>query len=234
MAEEARSLSLTLALSMLSLAGVLALALSFLFLLTPGKSSTSFDRAISSWITQCDPATNGALSVLEPQTINASISGSYFSANVSIDSTVRYQQIMGYGAGLPQASAYVLANLKAKNNTAYTMVLNKLFSRDAASMSILRFPLASCDFSMTSTSFDEVDDDYDLSEFAIDADSDYIIEVLKDVKKIRPDLKLMAAPWSPPSWLKVNDSLIAYSNNNTVSARIPSVCCILMQCMISC
>lgn len=175
---------------------------------------------LQSWITTCNTTTGAVIDLLQPSTLSQQ-RNTNFNVTIEINANIEYQDMLGYGAGLPQASASVLISLKERNQTAYDMVLKKLFtsSEEGAKMNFLRFPIGSCDFSLTSTSttYDEVQGNYNLSYFAIDDDSqNYIVQVLKDVKAIRPDLKIIATPWSPPSWLKVNDSLVAYSDNNTL------------------
>lgn len=168
------------------------------------------------WLTTADARTGAATAVLEPSRLSSESSS--FQAKASINLNVQYQEMLGYGAGLPQASAFVLHSLKSRNSTAYQLVLKKLFTsdQDGAKMNFLRFPIGSCDFSMVSTSYDEVKDDYSLSHFAVDADSQYIIDVLKDVRSLNPSLQIIATPWSAPSWLKVQGTLTANSNDNTL------------------
>jgi hypothetical protein len=121
--------------------------------------------------------------------------------NVSIDSELLtlhintstfFQDIQGYGAGLPQSSALVLMNLKANQPSLYFELLEKLFGKvEGASISAIRFPIGSCDFSMTNTTYDEVDSDFNLEKFAVDTDSKLIFDVLRDVVKINPTIKLI-------------------------------------------
>jgi glucosylceramidase len=95
--------------------------------------------------------------------------------------------------------------------------MKTLFSTNGgAGLNILRFPLGSCDFSMSNTSYDEVDGDYSLSQFSIDPDTEYIIEVITDALRINSAITIIGSPWSAPSWLKVMDSLIGLNNKNTL------------------
>ncbi len=77
--------------------------------------------------------------------------------NYQINSSKKLQQILGYGAGLPQASAKVLIDLKRRNEKLYGYTMNKLFGskNDGAGINILRFPMGSSDFSIVNTSYDE-------------------------------------------------------------------------------
>jgi O-glycosyl hydrolase len=147
---------------------------------------------IKSWLTQSDNSGN-AIHLLEEQPpIFSSVFSVKDSEKISIDisSSSKLQTIEGFGAGLPQGSAYVLYNLKQKNPDLYQTTLQKLFTKDnnGMNMNILRFPIGSCDFSITNTTYDEVYWDWDLSEFSIDKDSEMIVEVLLDVGKVNPDL----------------------------------------------
>ncbi len=112
---------------------------------------------------------------------------------LSIDLNNALQTMTGFGAGLPQSSAYVLKLLRDRNSDLYWQVLTKLFSTDnyGANMNILRFPIGACDFSMTNTSYDESTNDYNLDNFGIDSDSWMIVTVLQDILKVNPRMILI-------------------------------------------
>jgi glucosylceramidase len=195
-----------------------------LFLLSLwGAALCSASAEVSSWLTTSDPGTGAVIKLLEPQAPIAGVeqhASSDNQANFIIDASQSKQNILGYGAGLPQASASVLFNLKGRNQPLYDSVLQKLFGveDDGAAINILRFPIGSCDFSIHNTSYDEHKDDYNLEYFAIDDDSRMIVTVLQDALKVNPNLVLIASPWSAPSWLKAFGTLIAYSEKNTLLA----------------
>jgi glucosylceramidase len=136
---------------------------------------------------------------------------------ISVNVSHRLQEIVGYGAGLPQSSAYVLRKLKDRDPGLYKDVMTRLFDPiQGIGISFLRFPIGSCDFSMHNTSYDEVGNDFDLSSFAIDPDSEDIVTVLLDAMAINPRITTMATPWSAPSWMKVMGSLIGWNSSNTL------------------
>ena len=148
--------------------------------------------AVRSWLTTSDPGSGAVIKMLEEQ---APITEQLGNSQVQfvIDAGNKKQSILGYGAGLPQSSAYVLNNLKSRNPTLYNSVLQKLFGRsaDGGGINVLRFPIGSCDFSMTSTTYDEHSGDYELKYFAVDQDSQLIASVLKDVLAINPNLVIV-------------------------------------------
>lgn len=152
---------------------------------------------VKSWLTTADAATGAAILLLAEQapiTSSTKISGE--AADISINVNDIKQSILGYGAGLPQSSAKVLTDLKNKNLELYNSVLLKLFGStgDGAAINILRFPMGSCDFSMSMTSYDEVKNDYNLDSFSIDQDSRLIVNVLKDIMRVNPSLILIGKP----------------------------------------
>jgi glucosylceramidase len=50
--------------------------------------------------------------------------------------------------------------------------------------------------------------DFDLRHFSIAHDRAEILPLLRQARALNPDLKVMATPWSPPAWMKTNDSLV--------------------------
>ena len=216
--------------------------LTFLLALAYLSAGSAFE--VKSWLTTADPNTGAAILLLAEQAqISSNSKSDSGGVNISINVNDIKQTILGYGAGLPQSSAKVLSDLKNRSLELYNSVLHNLFSSDGdgAGMNILRFPMGSCDFSMTITSYDEVKNDYILDSFSIDEDSLLIVNVLKDIMQVNPKLILIgnftfskityfnivlifhlcivlptATPWSAPSWLKEWNEMIAYSEKNTL------------------
>ena len=127
---------------------------------------------------------------------------------VYVDSSKRYQSYIGYGASLTHASAYLL--MQADESTR-NEILNELFSREGANLSVVRIPVGASDYIPGNTYF-TCDDmpggqtDVTLSHFNLDHDVD-IIAVAKEIIKINPTVTFMASPWSAPAWMKSNQSL---------------------------
>lgn len=191
------------------------------------NESASSWISIANWVTSVDPVTGNAIGILVKMkdivaerninSINNNTANVDFAVKIDLNS--QYQTITGYGAGLPQSSAFNLINLKRSSPDLYAGVMNSLFASNSdggAGLNILRFPMGSCDFSISNTSYDEVVNDYTLSQFSVDSDSEFIIEVLQDSLKINPSMTIVASPWSAPSWLKVMDSLIGLDDKNTL------------------
>jgi len=126
--------------------------------------------------------------------------------------------MVGFGAAMPQSSAVVLKRLKNKEPGTYMTVMKRLFSTEdgAAGLTMMRFPIGSCDFSRHFVTLDDVAGDFHFSSFALDGDSQMIIEILQDAKKINPELTLVGSPWSPPAWFKAEGNIRGLDETNTL------------------
>ena len=68
--------------------------------------------------------------------------------------------------------------------------------------------IGASDYSTKAYSFDNDGRDPDLKHFSIDHDKDYILPMLREARKVNPDLFLFSSPWSPPGWMKANNSML--------------------------
>jgi glucosylceramidase len=130
-------------------------------------------------------------------------------ATIDVDVTQTFQTMAGFGAAMTDSAAYVLTNDMSDAQRADLMT--KLFDPVAgAGFGYVRLPIGASDFTSNgSYTYDDVASgtDTSLAHFSIDHDTGYIIPRLKDALAINPALKIMATPWSPPAWMKTNNSL---------------------------
>ncbi len=126
---------------------------------------------------------------------------------INVNSDRRYQTIQGVGATLTESSAYLIRELP---QPLFLEVLNNLFNQTSGiGINYIRLPITSCDFALNSWTFDEMfyqQTDPDFSHFSISHTYTHILPVLKQIKLINPDVKIMATPWSPPGWMKNTDT----------------------------
>ena len=125
----------------------------------------------------------------------------------------RETPILGFGGAFTEAAAL---NFHSLDHQGQEAVLELLFGKSGLGYSKGRVHINSCDFSIKSYSFDDVEDDFDLKHFDMgvshDVESGMIDMALKAVSKLREAwssedgmdgvLRLYASPWSPPSWMK--------------------------------
>lgn len=136
--------------------------------------------------------------------------------NVQINK--RLQQVVGFGGSFTDSAALCLMempeNLKEK-------ALNDYFGPNGLDYSIGRIPIAGTDMSTRAYSYDDlppgVNEDFELKYFKLQPeDLLYKIPLINRInlmRKQRKDkqtepIKLIAASWSAPAWMKSNNNLV--------------------------
>ena len=126
---------------------------------------------------------------------------------ITVDPSLRYQQMDGFGASITDSSASVLYSLDQATREA---TMSDLFVGNR--ISLLRQPIGSSDFvDGPHYTYDDMppgQSDFALEHFSIDHDMLQILPLLRQALALNPKLKVIASPWSPPAWMKTTDSLI--------------------------
>jgi glucosylceramidase len=125
---------------------------------------------------------------------------------VFVDPTHSFQTILGIGGAITDASAETYAKMPADVQkqlmTAYYDKVNGI------GYTLARTNIHSCDFSSSSYTYIE-DGDKELKTFSIDHDRQFRIPLIKQaIKASGGKLTLFVSPWSPPAWMKDNNSMI--------------------------
>lgn len=137
---------------------------------------------------------------------------------VVVDPSQKYQKWQGAGAAITDATASLIWKLPLERRKS---LLHELFSPSEGNFSLIRVPMASCDFGsgeVSKTQFYSYDDvvcdhpDLQLKHFSIGEgltgaenatkDMRYMVPVLQAIIKINPNVKILATPWSAPAWMK--------------------------------
>lgn len=122
---------------------------------------------------------------------------------VFIDPTHTFQELIGIGGALTDASAEVFAKLPAEKQQE---LLTAYFDNEKGiRYTFTRTNIASCDFS--SASYDYVEEnDAELKTFSIAHDKEFRIPFIKRAFEAADgNLKMFVSPWSPPAWMKDNN-----------------------------
>jgi glucosylceramidase len=131
------------------------------------------------------------------------------SVNIRLDPNQRYQQVLGFGAALTDASCYLLEQVDAVKRRA---ILEECFGASGMRFSVARTTIGSSDYSVSAYSYDEsTAPDPDLTHFSIDHDRTYVLPLLREARQVNPDLFYFSSPWSPPGWMKAGGSLLGGS-----------------------
>ena len=129
--------------------------------------------------------------------------------SIHLDPDQRYQQVLGFGAALTDASCYLLEQLDAGKRKA---LLDECFGPSGLRFSVARTTIGSSDYSLNAYSYDYTDSpDPELTHFSIEHDRKYILPMLKEARQTNPELFYFSSPWSPPGWMKVGNSLLGGS-----------------------
>ena len=116
------------------------------------------------------------------------------------------QEVLGFGAAFTDASCWVLSQIPEEQRAA---LMHELFAPDEMALNVCRTCTGSSDYSRSVYSFDEGNDpDPELKRFSIEHDKAYIIPTLRAARKLNPELFLFSSPWSPPAWMKFNNSML--------------------------
>ena len=122
-----------------------------------------------------------------------------------IDPAKRAQPILGFGGALTDAACYVISQLPESPRDE---LMNDLFGANGMAFSVCRMCIGSSDYSRNVFSYDEGERDPQLARFSIAHDREYILPTLRAARKVNPDLFLLGSPWSPPGWMKDNNSML--------------------------
>ena len=134
-------------------------------------------------------------------------------SNIDVDATQVFQTIDGFGYTLTGGSAYVINQLNATDKA---NLLKELFGNDTNSIGIsyLRISIGASDLNASVFSYDDMpagQTDINLANFSLTPDETDLIPLLKEILLINPDIKILGAPWSPPVWMKDNNSSVGGS-----------------------
>lgn len=129
-------------------------------------------------------------------------------ATIDVDATQSFQTADGFGFTLTGGSAYVINRLAATDKAG---LLDELFGRASNSIGIsyLRISIGASDLDAAVFSYDDMpagQNDVTLANFSLSPDKADLIPLLKEILLINPAIKILATPWSPPAWMKDNDS----------------------------
>ncbi len=128
-------------------------------------------------------------------------------STIILDRSKMFQSIVGIGGALTDASAETFYKLPIDKQQE---IVTALFDRQKGNgFSLCRTSIHSCDFSSGEYTYDDVPGDSGLAHFSIAHDLRYRIPFIKAAMKVAGnEFRLFASPWSPPAWMKTNNSML--------------------------
>ncbi|KAI8801955.1 glycoside hydrolase superfamily [Cladochytrium replicatum] len=141
------------------------------------------------------------------------------SVQINVDPGARQQLMLGFGAAMTQASAFVLLETKKRDSDQYWKILRQLYSpTEGLGMNIVRIPIGVSDFAVDPTFYDGTPGtqwhsdrrsigwgDMSLPK----KDVELVLPVLKDIRDvINSNIVLYTEAWALPWWMgaKVQDN----------------------------
>ncbi|XID92422.1 carbohydrate-binding protein [Paenibacillaceae bacterium WGS1546] len=123
---------------------------------------------------------------------------------IYVDEQETFQMVDGFGASLTDSSAYLI-NQKLSASARNTLMSNLFSPTSGIGISWLRQPMGASDFSHIGNYNYQ---NSPTAAFSIAHDTTDIIPLLLQARTLNGNLKIVASPWSPPGWMKENNSML--------------------------
>ncbi len=126
---------------------------------------------------------------------------------VFVDPNKTFQEMLGIGGAITDASAETFFKLPAENRQ---KVLEAYFSKEKGiGYNLIRTNINSCDFSSESYTYVN-EGDSELNSFDITHDKQFKLPFIKQAIELigKENLSFYASPWSPPAWMKSNENML--------------------------
>jgi glucosylceramidase len=155
------------------------------------------------YLTKSDKST-----LFEKQETGISIATDNSLTTIEVNTDKTFQEMDGFGFTLTGGSAFHINNMSAAKRHE---LLTELFAFDKENIGIsyLRISLGASDLDAEVFSYNDLPEgetDLNMERFSLEPDRKFLIPVLKEILTINPEIKIMASPWSPPTWMKTNNS----------------------------
>jgi len=162
--------------------------------------------SVEAWVTTGDRTRLLARDDVRPTTADASSN-----ARIDVDASRRFQTMVGFGAAITDASAWLIRNRLTDSQR--QVLLQELFGRvdGAVGFVLVRLTIGASDFSRRHYSLNDRppgEADLELAHFSIDENRADVLPVIQAALAVNPTLQIMASPWSAPGWMKTSGSLI--------------------------
>ena len=180
-----------------------------------GISLLSFPYVYSQDITSWQTSGNQSQLLKKQSDIIFNKGSGSSNTQIHIRQDVKFQEIDGFGWTLTQGSAKLINNLpEALKNE----LLNELFNTTTGlGSNIVRIGIGATDLSEKPYTYHESANDLNLEKFSLNGpDNDYLIPILKKIVEINPNVKILATPWTAPTWMKTNTN----DNNKYIGGKL--------------
>jgi len=166
---------------------------------TAGTSSTGGGGSVTP-VTLPDVVTSADGAFWKVGTLTAATG----TADVTADDGSLKQRWDGFGGTFNEAGWDALSVL---TDAERVQAMKWLFdAADGANFAFGRLPIGASDYAMKRYTLAEMNNDFTMASFTIAQDKKLLIPFIKAGLAVKPDIKLRASPWTPPAWMKSNNS----------------------------
>ncbi|WP_413670537.1 glycoside hydrolase family 30 beta sandwich domain-containing protein [Mucilaginibacter sp. Mucisp86] len=165
---------------------------------TSGTVARAANEVVNAWLTTADQS-----NLLQAQTsFNFAADAGTNATTITVDENQTYQGIDGFGFTLTGGSAGLLNGLGSNQAN----VLNELFgtANGQIGISYIRISIGASDLSASDFTYNQTAGDFNMNNFSISAENQDLLPILKKIIAINPSIKIIATPWTAPTWMKVN------------------------------
>ena len=146
--------------------------------------------------------------LFEKQESGISVAADNSLPTIEVNANKIFQEMDGFGFTLTGGSAFHINNMSPEKRK---QLLTELFAFDKENIGIsyLRISLGASDLDAEVFSYNDLPEgetDLYMERFSLDPDRKFLIPVLKEILAINSEIKIMASPWSPPTWMKTNNA----------------------------
>lgn len=166
----------------------------------PGVNEVDF------WLTKND----GSVKLVKQTTVLDFTTNLNNYPNVDVNENDTYQSVDGFGYTLTGGSVQVINQLSSDKKQE---LLQDLFGASGIGVSYLRISIGASDLSAAPFTYNDLPSgqtDPTLANFSISPDA-ALVDMLGEILAINPNIKILATPWSAPTWMKDNGSFIGGS-----------------------
>lgn len=186
-------------------------------------------------------STGGGPAVVEPQVVTSANNAWWktgtltemasANADVTVNDASAQQTWEGFGGAFNEAGWIFMASLSEADRA---MAMQLLFGVDGAHFAFGRIPIGASDYSFVDASknkqagrytLNETAGDNQMTSFSLERDKKNLIPFVQAALALRPDLRLWASPWTPPTWMKSPakfDGGTMKSDDTTLQAFAPT------------
>lgn len=139
---------------------------------------------------------------------------------VYVDDEIRYQKMDGFGISITEGSAYLCGQVLQKDKR--EELLKVLFSEtEGIGISMLRQPIGATDHCTKPYGFAEEEQDGRFLEFDFSAEEERVLPTVEGALKYADHkIKILAAPWTAPAWMKTNGSVLGVNLETCQPGRL--------------